>query len=215
MTAKASHGTLIGDARGGHVMPYVAMWSGERKLPAVVIALPRGGVGYLDESASDRDSRGVLWMRYESRPGVGKLVFGDVHSLRQRRVMRRLLCQVCAGVPDRNTDGVLWVMSDYRDDWAGWPNGMATHDAPVCRPCARAAAKRCPALRERPVFFRSKTHPLVGVRGAHYAPSPQGPVAVGDITVAFDDPRIRWTIAHQLIRQLGDCMIIGSSVEQL
>ncbi|WP_229786630.1 hypothetical protein [Actinokineospora fastidiosa] len=106
-------------------------------------------------------------------------------------------------------------MTDYRNDWPGWPDGMATHDAPVCLPCARAAARRCPALRGRPVFFRSKAHPIVVVRGARYTPSPQGPVPLGDITVGFDDPAIRWTIAHQLIRKLTDCMIIGSSPEQL
>jgi hypothetical protein len=124
-------------------------------------------------------------------------------------------CARCAGEPDQNPDGLLWVMTDYRDDWPSWPDGMATSDAPVCAPCARTTARLCPGLRGRMVLVRSKTHPVVGVQGVRYAPTPQGLVAVESITVAFDDPVIRWTVAHQLVRQLHDCVIVGSSVDRL
>ncbi|WP_258904197.1 hypothetical protein [Actinokineospora sp. UTMC 2448] len=170
------------------------------------------GIRYRDETVGDRDGNGVLWARMESRPGVGRPVFGNVHSLRQRRVMRRLLCQVCAGPPDRNDDGVLWVLPDYRDDWPGWPDGMATYDAPVCLPCARISARVCPGLRGRMVCVRSKCHPVVGVRGALHVVGALGMVAMEDIIVAFDDPAVRWVVAQHLVRQLGECVVASGNV---
>ncbi|GGS52598.1 MULTISPECIES: hypothetical protein [Actinokineospora] len=190
-------------------VPYVAAWSGERRLAARVVRSPCGnGIGYWDETLVDRDTKGVLWARVESRPGAGRPLFGEVHSLRQRRVMKRLLCQVCAGLPDRGPDGVLWVMPDFRGDWPRWPDGMATYDAPVCMPCARTAARLCPGLRGGLVHVRSRSHPIVGVRGVRYRPTPTGPVAIGNAVVAHDDPAIRWTVAHQLVRQLNQCRVV-------
>jgi hypothetical protein len=94
------------------VVPYVTEWSEEQKPPFVVVERPGMGIAYADESLVDRDSNGVLWFRMASRPGIGRPVFGKVHPLRQRRAMRRLLCQVCAGPADRTDDGVLWLMRD-------------------------------------------------------------------------------------------------------
>ena len=152
-------------------VPYVATWTGERAIPAAVVARLDGvGVRYADEGLADRDRLGVLWTRVESRPGVGRPLFGQLHSTRQRRAMRRLLCQVCGGESDRDDRGVLWLTRDYRGDWPGWPARMATEDPPVCLACARVASRLCPSLRKGHVFVRSRTHPVVGVRGVRYAP---------------------------------------------
>ena len=72
-----------------------------------------GGIAFADETAADRDSDGILWTRITSQPGCGRPQFAVIHSLRQRRAMRRLLCQVCGQPADRNPEGVLWLLPDY------------------------------------------------------------------------------------------------------
>src|SRR4051812_9793935 len=99
------------------IVPYATSWSGEQHLPMPVIQHRGFGIGYADEIAADRDVCGVLWHRVESRPGAGRPQFGNVHSLRQRRAMRRLLCQVCGEPAERTSEGMLWLLLDYRQDW--------------------------------------------------------------------------------------------------
>jgi hypothetical protein len=165
------------------------------------------GIAYLDETMVDRDDKGVLWHRSASRPGHGRPEFGQVHSLRQRRAMRRLLCQVCAGPADRTEDGVLWLLKDHRDDWAHWPEGMGVTEPPVCLPCVRTSVLLCPALRKGAVAVRVRDCPVAGVRGALYRSGGLSPVLVGDTTMAFEDPAIRWVRAMNLVRELRECTI--------
>ncbi|WP_459709728.1 hypothetical protein [Actinophytocola sp. KF-1] len=167
-----------------------------------------GGVGYRDEVVADRDRRGVLWFRTPFRPGEGRPVFGRVHPARQRRAMQRLLCQVCAGPADRTEGGVLWLMTDHREDWPSWPDGMGMTEPPVCVPCVGLSVRLCPALRTRAVVVRARTYPIAGVHGGLYRAGSRGPVPVGEAVVAFDDPAIRWVRAVSLVRQLRDCTII-------
>src|SRR5690349_16017407 len=95
------------------IVPYTTRWSAERKLQTPVIARPGGtGIAFADEILSDRDRHGALWQRMPSRPGHGRPEFGKVHSGRQRRAMRNLLCQVCAGPADRDDRGTLWLLPD-------------------------------------------------------------------------------------------------------
>ncbi len=79
------------------VVPFITAWSAERSVRPEVIALPGAGLAYRDEVPYDRDSDGNLWTRMTLRRGCGRPEFGRVHPGRQRRAMRRLLCQVCGG----------------------------------------------------------------------------------------------------------------------
>ncbi|HEV2781829.1 MAG TPA: hypothetical protein VGX25_20780 [Actinophytocola sp.] len=185
-------------------VPYITTWSAELPAPTTVIERP-WGIGYLDETLGDRDEHGVLWPRMPSRPGHGRPQYGKVHPLRQRRAMRRLLCGICAGPPDRTEDGVLWLVMDYRDDWPGWPEGMGVTEPPVCLPCARLSVRACPALRRGYVAVRVRHSFVGGVYGVRYHRGR----AVEDTLVAFDDPAIRWTRAAQLVRELSGCTIVS------
>jgi hypothetical protein len=189
-------------------VPYITTWSAEKPLPTKVIQCPRSGIAYADEILSDRDEHGVLWIRAASHPGRGRPQFGEVHSLRQRRAMRRLLCQVCAGPADQTTEGTLWLLRDHRDDWPGWPNGMTATEPPICLPCAHLASHACPALRKGHVTVRVGLSTLVGVYGIRYEPGPQFPSSATDDLVAFNDPAIQWTRAAQLLRELRNCTIV-------
>ena len=190
------------------LVPYITTWSTEKALPTTVVAR-RSGIGYLDETLGDRDDHGVLWTRIASRPGQGRPMFGKVHSLRQRRAMHRLLCQVCAAPADRTDQGVLWLLNDTREDWRTWPEGMACTEPPVCLPCARTSVHACPSLRKGWVAVRVGQFPVSGVVGARYRPGNPFPTPVEDVTLPFDDPDIRWTRAGQLVRELRDCTMVN------
>ncbi|HEV2778776.1 MAG TPA: hypothetical protein VGX25_05185 [Actinophytocola sp.] len=190
-------------------VPYITTWSSEQPLPITVIQRPGSGIGYADEILSDRDENGVLWQRIASQPGRGRPQFGQVHSLRQRRVMRQLLCGICAGPPDHTDQGVLWLLRDYRDDWTDWPSGMGATEPPVCLPCARHSIRACPALRRGYVAVRVGHSAIAGVYGTRYQPGHPSPAAVANILVALDNPTIRWTRAAQLVRELRDCTIVN------
>jgi hypothetical protein len=189
--------------------PYITQWSEELEPPTQLIERPGCGIAYLDEHMADRDDRGVLWFRTPSQPGQGQPLFSEVHSLRQRRAMRRLLCGVCGKPADRTVDGVLWLLRDFRDDWHGWPERMAAIEPPICLPCVPLAGRMCPSLRKGAVAVRVRHAPIAGVRGALYCSSGGLiPVFVEEITVAYEDPLARWVRASNLVRQLHDCTLV-------
>ncbi len=167
--------------------------------------MPGVGIGYLDEHLMDRDERRVLWSRWSVRRAVGRPCFGQVHPLRQRRAMGRLLCQVCAGPADRTEDGVLWLLKDHRDDWVGWPNRMAVSEPPIC---VRLSVRVCPALRRGAVVVRAGSYPIAGVIGMEYRCEGDRTVAVGRTMVEYGDPMARWVLAEHLLRRLGNCALI-------
>lgn len=189
--------------------PYIASWSEESLSSGAVIERPGRGIGYADETVHDRDRHGVLWLRASSRPGRSEPLFATVHPLRQRRTMRRLLCNVCARPADRTTEGVLWLLKDHRTDWTGWPEHMGVTEPPVCLACARRSVRLCPALRrEGAVAIRVRHAPISGVRGTLFRAGDGPPVAMGGMTLAYGDPRLRWLRADKLVRELTDCTIV-------
>ena len=185
------------------IAPYITCWSAEQDLPYRLVERSGLGIGYVDESFGDRDARGVLWQRAAVRQGVGKPEFGKVHPLRQRRAMRQLLCQVCAGPADQNDDGVLWLLRDYRDDWPEWPNGMGCNEPPVCIPCAATSLRLCPALRRGAVAIRAREFDVAGVRGALYRAG-----TVEEASLSYDDSEVRRLVASALIRELRGCTFV-------
>lgn len=197
------------------IAPYITSWSNEPSLSPPVLARLGLGVYYADELLTDRDSHGVLWQRAGMQHGVGRPEFGRVHPLRQRRAMRKLLCQVCAEPADRNIDGVLWLLRDYRDDWACWPEGMGCVEPPVCASCIPISMRLCPALRRGAVVVRVREFPISGIRGALYRYGQAGLVAAEDATLPYEDPEVRWLVASALVRELKDCTVLplGEFVE--
>lgn len=189
------------------IVPYITAWTAEQDPPYELVERPGGGIAYRDEMLADRDSHGVLWFRTPHRPGQGRPDFGRVHPLRQRRAMRRLLCQVCAGPADRTDDGILWLLRDHRDDWPTWPAGMGVTEPPICAPCARTSVRLCPALRRGAAVVRVRTYPLAGVRGSLYSAG-HAPMAIREETATLEDPILRWIRAANLVRELHCCEIL-------
>ena len=199
--------SLLHARHGRGVVPYIVSWSSEERLPGTVIERGRFGIGYADEILLDRDKQGVLWQRTSVSPGQGRPLFGQLHPVRQRRAMSRLLCGICGGPPDQNEQGTLWLIHDFREDWPGWPEHMAEVEPPVCLPCAHLSVRACPSLRQSWVAVRVGQAPVSGVRGVRYRGGHILPTPAGEATVAFEDPAIRWILAAQLVRELTDCTV--------
>lgn len=206
--APARHGAAA--LGGGAVVPYVALWSTEDVLPGRVIEGIHGGIDYADGSIADRDEYGVLWARIASRPGQGRPVFHQMHPLRQRRAMRRLLCQVCGQPADRTGQGHLWLLAaTWQAEAPDWPEGVVNPYPPVCTPCARLSTRLCPPLRRGHLAVRahSTIYGVIGVRFcstnryALVAPSPRD----DSMPAAYTDPAARWTLATQMARLLNHC----------
>lgn len=188
------------------IVPYITAWTAEQDPPHELVERPGRGIAYRDESLADRDRQGVLWFRTPFLPGQGRPDFGRVHPLRQRRAMRRLLCQICAGQADHTPDGVLWLLRDHRDDWPCWPNGMGVTEPPICAECVHTSVRLCPALRRGYAVIRARKYPVSGVRGVLYQAG-QPPTPTREDTFVFEDPAIHWVRAANLVRELNSCTI--------
>lgn len=188
-------------------VPYIVRWTGEQDA-AMPVATQRSGRGirYADERSYDRDARGVLWARVPSQPGRGRPVFGQAHSLRQRLAMSLLRCQICGGPADQNAAGVLWIIDGRAEDLR--PGREDTGHPPVCRPCAHRSVAACPHLRPGSTAVRARGFAPVGVNGVLYRLNPEGPAVVGTMDLTFDDPRLPYLRAHQLIMRLHDFTLI-------
>jgi hypothetical protein len=199
---------------GRGVVPYITSWTGERPTHRSQVVARRGvGIGYADEGLYDRDEHGVLWERTVINPGKGQPEFGLVHAARQRWVMRKLLCQVCAGPADRTEQGVLWLLGDDLDKWPNWPENMGATHPPVCLPCARKSFLLCPYLRDNYVAVRVKEPKVSGVYGVLYRRGPVAPVPMSEATMEYGDPRICWMLAAQLVTGLYSCTFVDVEAE--
>ncbi|WP_211280151.1 hypothetical protein [Streptomyces lushanensis] len=194
------------------VVPYIARWSSERCPPSMVAAGDRG-IRYTDELPHDRDARGILWKRIGLSPGKGRPEFGNVHFFRQRRAMRKLLCQICGGPADRTADGTLWLVGEDADDRDAWATDLVTGHPPLCVPCAVTSVRACPHLRKQYVALRVRTFELGGVQGALYRLYGRTPVAYSADGVPFHSWRIHWVLAAQLLMSLAEFTMVDLAEE--
>ncbi|MEU3355286.1 hypothetical protein [Streptomyces sp. NPDC037389] len=183
-------------------VPYITAWSGEtRRTEAIVPNRMGTGITFLDgETVQDRDERGALWASRGLAPGRGEPLFGHVHSQRQRRCMRRRLCQVCGGPADHTNDGTLWLLDTAGVEGPFPLDVERTMQPPVCRRCALTAPSLCPALRRSHALVRVRKHTIVGVYGHQYryCRTARQVVSDGEEYVYYGAPALRWTLAGQL-----------------
>ncbi|MEU6605347.1 hypothetical protein ABZ922_09815 [Streptomyces shenzhenensis] len=130
------------------IVPYITGWSEEKLLKCPIIRRPMvPGIAYADESPYDRDSFGVLWVRYalrqRRRRGTPRLQAAEIHPYRQRRAMLNMMCQVCSRMPPDPDAPHLFLL---RDSGGPIQEGELTTSPPVCVPCAGISIQRCCAL---------------------------------------------------------------------
>jgi hypothetical protein len=194
------------------VVPYITAWSSEREQDSPLVDR-RGRLSYADEHPLDRDDFGILWRRVGISPGLGKPEFGVVHSLRQRRSMLRLLCQVCGGPADETRDGVLWLMGRAEYERDPWPAPIESPHPPVCLNCAGQAIRLCPHLRGHYVAVRAVRFRLSGIHGARYVPTVMGPRVIDAESYAIGSSEAAWVKASQLIMRLIEYQVVDFDIE--
>ncbi|MGX2995035.1 hypothetical protein JNUCC64_12165 [Streptomyces sp. JNUCC 64] len=173
------------------------------------------GLGYRDETASDRDARHVLWSRVTQAPGRGRPDFGSVHPLRQRDAMTRFACQVCGGEASRTAKGWLFLLPAATGSCGPeWPEGVLHTKPPLCLPCAGTALKYCPHLRE-PIAVRARKARPSGVLGAFYVQgNADGTLSSSrDCYLPHGHPRSRWFLASQQVAELRRCTRVDLRTE--
>lgn len=126
--------------------------------------------------------------------------------------MLRLICQVCAEPADRTREGMLWLLPGEHvsgaDDWA---EGITTTQPSLCRECARASVRMCPALRTGHVALRAHSR-VCGVTGVVFRPThpfPRMVVTDYEGVVPFKTPASGWTLATHPVRDLTQIVIIN------
>ncbi|MDT0465129.1 hypothetical protein [Streptomyces gibsoniae] len=192
----------------GHTVPHITAWSSEHlKQPPVVRSA--GGVTFADIAFAGfphRDSAGVLWQPWALRQGDGMPEFGRVHGPRQRRAMRRRLCQVCGGPADENEQGTLWLLENHVTA-PGWPEREVTTHPPVCASCVPLVRSQCPHMQDA-VTVRVGRAAVDGIYGLLYAAGLGGPVP-GEAKVVFaGDPRVKWMVGAQLAATLCNVTVV-------
>jgi hypothetical protein len=196
------------------LVPWVASWTSERTSdPDITYRRGIGttGIAYPDETLADRDDHDILWLRRPESQGVGRPLFGIVHSGRQRRAMEQLLCQVCGQPADRDERGVLWLIeSPDEDGFDEWPEGLMTTHPPVCQPCLDVAQSTCPHLLRGSAVLRVARPEIAAVWGRRYMPGglvprlldPEGEAVLVDSLTAG------WTLASQYVMELVGCTVL-------
>lgn len=190
-------------------VPHAVMWSGEITTQRGLTVRPDGsGLCYQDETRADRDKHGVLWARVHQAPGEGRPNYRALHSVRQRRAMHGMLCQVCGGPASRTSRGWLFLLqrSDAPQDGTDWPEGSLSTKPPICEPCAGLALRFCPHLTD-PIAVRSRKPTVWGVYGDFYLPN-GGKLAClpSDGHMPYGHPRAaRWFLASHLVIELTRC----------
>lgn len=182
-------------------VPWVTKWSGEvSELQRVQLVTEPGRgpqVVVQPGGPAARDAQGAMWFLDGAGRG-GTPLWSTVHSARHRRAMLRPCCQVCGvALPARD---IPWLFSE--EEWGALVKlGFITSTAPTCRACWDVAARSCPHLAGQPTV-RAIVGEAVpwGVVGDLYRPD--GSIAERRDQVPLGHPRLRLTLAKQLIMRL-------------
>ncbi|MFG2950495.1 hypothetical protein [Streptomyces adustus] len=193
----------------GRPVPYITAWSSEKVTqPAPVATLH--GIALPGPASGPTEDDDVLWQWWGHGRGAGEPLWSQVHGPRQRRAMRKRLCQVCGEPADRDERGWLWLLKDESDSGPTWPDGEMTTHPPVCRPCAPIAASLCPHLRRRGAVAVRVAEVIVdAVYGHRHHHGPFGLYAGKADVFLTSSWSIKWVVGNQLVASLARCTVLG------
>ncbi|MFJ5850535.1 hypothetical protein [Streptomyces sp. NPDC092903] len=175
------------------------------------------GLSYWDQAADDRDERGALWARSSeilSRSGrpVGPPL-QVTHPARQPLTMKRQRCRLgdCpARLQVTTGHAYLYLVTDNERRPGG---SYRTAEPPACVEHALLCAESEPRLQGEYTALLVTSSTVSGVLGTRYGPlgDDVNVAAVGE-DLEFhpyaDTERLRWVLAHQLVRDLWSYKVI-------
>lgn len=150
----------------GHVVPWVARWTGEVNNDALTVSMhvqsQQLALSYKD-AREIHDEFGILWKR-EGLGRTGEPEFAQYNTFRQRSCMHYRRCQVCGS---KITDRVItWLMPKQALRFVD--EGICITDSPpTCASCIPVAQELCPHLKDpqNSVILRVLEYRLWGVQG--------------------------------------------------
>ena len=183
----------------GRPVPWVAIWSGERLGPHMLIGryglVPSKGERYVRREFD-------MWMLSGPTKREGTPDFGSTHSARQRKAMREQRCQVCGRSPSEGGGQRLWTIPDQGEHPKIWLEHLVLNP-PTCEQCWQYVNRTdgpCPFVAKTTVpAFTGPAKPW-GVHGTLILPSggEQG------VVVKFDHPHLPWVLGRELIMEVTD-----------
>lgn len=147
---------------------------------------------------------GVLWAR-QGLHRRGRPEWKIINTLRQRRCMLRLLCQVCGEAAADPVDSrISWVLADDPGDTSA--GAGYTNAPPTCARCVPAAIASCPRLRCGAAVYSVGSAEPYGVIGDVLRPSRDRPVELErNVVISLDSfRRLEYALAKQLLVVLED-----------
>ena len=148
-------------------VPYITAYSEElAPHPLAFVAYPEAtdGVRLSYDDAVPQDwMYGVLWAR-QGLHRRGRPEWKVVNTLRQRRCMRLLLCQVCGeSATDPVDSRISWVLADDPGDTSA--GAGYTNAPPTCAQCIPEAIASCPRLRRGAAVYSVGSAQPYGIIG--------------------------------------------------
>ncbi|MFD1546797.1 hypothetical protein [Nonomuraea guangzhouensis] len=189
-------------------VPYITAYSNEMvPHPLTFIAHPESTDGlrlsYADPIPQDWQL-GVLWAR-QGLHRRGRPEWKIVNTVRQRRCLLRLLCQVCGLSAANPLDGrTYWVLADDPGDTS--TDAGYTNAPPTCASCIPVAIATCPRLRRGARAYTVGGAEPYGVLADVLRPSGRRPVERERNTAIPLDSfhRLEYALAKQLLLVLDD-----------
>ena len=189
-------------------VPYITAYSEElAPHPLAFVAYPEAtdGVRLSYDDAVPQDwMYGVLWAR-QGLHRRGRPEWKVVNTLRQRRCMRLLLCQVCGeSATDPVDSRISWVLADDPGDTSA--GAGYTNAPPTCAQCIPEAIASCPRLRRGAAVYSVGSAQPYGIIGDVLQPSRLRPVEVArNVVISLDSfHRLEYALAKQLLVVLED-----------
>ncbi|MFI6317348.1 hypothetical protein ACIBG8_07505 [Nonomuraea sp. NPDC050556] len=188
-------------------VPYVTAYDEECVQRPFAVVLDAGAtegwrLGFVGAGEQDW-MLGVLWYR----PGLhrrGKPEWRLVNTLRQRRCMLYLLCQVCGGTAVNDDRRINWVLAESPEMT---PQGVPfTNAPPTCQGCVSEALDSCPRLGSEARVYTVRAAAPYAVVGDVVQISQTGlSVAEWNRLITIDSFRqLEHTLAKQLLVTLDD-----------
>ncbi|MEV0616890.1 hypothetical protein AB0I81_26465 [Nonomuraea sp. NPDC050404] len=153
-------------------VPYITAYS-EEALSHPLMFVPDPGatdgrrLSYADAVREDFQF-GVLWARHGLHRG-GRPEWKMVNSIRQRRCMMHLLCQVCGRSAAEPNGRIPWLVADDLDDDPAVKG--YTNAPPTCAACAPESVAACPRLRQGATVYTAGRAEPYGVLANVLRPS--------------------------------------------
>jgi hypothetical protein len=172
----------------GQDVPWNAAWTGEEEFSVRPCRYVQGKL--------------AIWQK--TAQGIGKPIFAEPHTVRQRMSVAKMLCTVCGKPTEVNE---RWMFPIGQEMILKGEHFRVTTESPVHKKCADLSAERCPILRERnlkPIRFPENYYLIaslvggIGVEKDFGLKIPADKNVIGHLKIAFPENRLTTQAGYKM-----------------